>query len=78
MASTFHEMTDEELQKQLVDSRKEIMESRFNFAVARSLQNPARVRQLKRNVARALTVQNERKKGIAVFKEGSGKKKKKK
>lgn len=78
MASTFHEMTDEELARQLAEARKEILESRFNFAVARSLQNPARVRQLKRNVARILTVQSLRSKGIAVQKEATGGKKKKK
>ncbi|MBX7056489.1 MAG: 50S ribosomal protein L29 [Leptospirales bacterium] len=70
-------MSDEELKKQLVDSRRELMELRFNFAVARSLPNPARVGRLKRNVARILTVTQERAQGKATQKASSGRKKKK-
>lgn len=76
MGSVFHEMTDEELKKQLLSSRRELMELRFNFAVARSLPNPSRVRQLKRNVARILTVNRERAMGKATQKASAGRKKK--
>jgi ribosomal protein L29 len=78
MASAFHEMTDEELGKQLGEARRELVDLRFNFAVARSLQSPARVRMLKRNVARILTVQKERASGKAALKPSSGRSKKKK
>jgi large subunit ribosomal protein L29 len=65
VAANIHEMTDEELQTQLANSRRELLDLRFGYAVARSLQNPSRVRQLRRHIARVLTVQNARKKGIA-------------
>ena len=82
MGSKFHEMTEEELQKQLELSHSEIRELRFTYAVARSLQDPARVRKLKRNVARILTVLNLRKLGKATVQpkteSDKGKKKKKK
>lgn len=70
-STSFHDMTDEELGKQLENARRELMDMRFNFAVARSLQNPSRVGQLKKNIARILTVRNARKKGIDI----TGKKK---
>lgn len=65
-ATSFHDMTEEELKKQLDASRRELLDHRFNFAVARSLQNPARVSLLKRNIARILTVQTARRKGIDI------------
>ena len=68
MAVNFHELTDEELGKQLENSRRELMDLRFNYAVARSLQNPSRMGQLKKTIARILTVQNERKKNISAQK----------
>ena len=60
MASTYHDMTDEELNTQLDNARKELRELRFSYAVARSLQNPSRIGQLKRNIARILTVKREK------------------
>ena len=71
-ATNIHEMTDEELQKQLDTSRRELMELRFSYAVARSLQSPARVTQLRKNIARALTVMNARKKGIDITGKSGG------
>lgn len=68
MGSVFHEMTDEELDKQLVAARSELRELRFNYAVVRSLQDPARVGKLRRNVARILTVRKERGLGITGIK----------
>ena len=65
MATTYHEMTDEELNKQLEDSSSELRELRFTYAMARSLPDPSRVGKLKRNVARIKTVLTERKKGIS-------------
>ncbi len=77
MGSVFHEMTDEELVKEMDEAHSEIRELRFTFAVARSLQDPGRIRRLRRNIAAILTVQKERADGKATIKEKSGKKKKK-
>ena len=76
MGSPIHEMTDEELVKQLDQYRGELREQRFNFAVVRSLQDPGKTRKLKRNIARVLTVQSERERGVAVIQPKSEKGKK--
>lgn len=56
----YNTMSDSELQTQLKDSRKELREHRFQYAVARSLENPLIIRNLKRKVAKLLTLQRER------------------
>jgi len=76
MGSVFHEMTEEEILKALDHTRTELRELRFTFAVARSLQSPGRIRLLKRNVARMLTVLEERKSGRASLKERTERKEK--
>lgn len=73
MARVLHEMADADLAKLIDDSRKEIRDLRFQFGVARSLQNPSQIRTLRRTVAGALTVQSERKLGLATQKAPSGK-----
>jgi large subunit ribosomal protein L29 len=73
MARVLHEMADADLAKLIDDSRKEIRDLRFQFGVARSLQNPSQIRTLRRTVAGALTVLSERKLGKAVQKAPSGK-----
>ncbi len=65
MATAYHEMTNEELDKQLDQARVELRNLRFTFAVARSLQSPARVGDLKKNIARILTIKRGRDLGIA-------------
>ena len=69
MSSIFHEMTEEELDKRIKQAQSEIRELRFNYAVARSLQDPDKIGRLKKDVARCLTVKKEREKGIATIKE---------
>jgi ribosomal protein L29 len=76
MGSLFHEMSDEELAKQLEQFRGELREQRFNYAVVRSLQDPGKSRKLKRNIARILTVQSERVRGVATVRPKSEKAKK--
>jgi large subunit ribosomal protein L29 len=76
MGSIVHEMTDEELRTKLEENRSELRELRFTFAVARSVQSPARFKQLKREVARMETVLRERELGISSQKPKSEKKKK--
>lgn len=77
MGSIFHEMTEEELKQKVDENRSELRELRFNFAVARSVQSPARFRQLKKDIARMMTVLNERSKGISQVKAKTERKKKK-
>ncbi|MCR9142370.1 MAG: 50S ribosomal protein L29 [bacterium] len=74
MSANIHEMTDEELNKQLDSARKELLDLRFSYATARSLQSPARVGQLRKTIARCLTVQTARKKGLTITGKGGSKK----
>ena len=50
---------DDELDFELKNLRKELFDLRFK-STTQSLQSPARIRQLKRSIARVLTIQNER------------------
>lgn len=82
MASKFHELSENDLKDQLEAAKSELREMRFQFGVTRSIQDTARVGNLKRNVARIYTVLRERELGLATQKEPtrdkSDKKKKKK
>lgn len=73
MARALHELADAELHKLVDDSQVEIRELRFQFGVARSLQNPSQIRNLRRTIAGALTVLNLRKLGKAEQKAPTGK-----
>lgn len=55
--------TGDELEFELKNLRKEVFDLRFKSAT-QSLQSPARIRTLKREIARILTILNERKAGI--------------
>jgi len=52
-------MTDDELERRLADSRKELFNLRFQSATG-ALENPARLKLTKREIARILTVKTER------------------
>ena len=52
----FHEMTDKELESNLLDFKKELQEVRFN-TVTSGYSNVSRFKTIKRNIARVLTVQ---------------------
>ena len=52
-------MTDEELEERMVATRKELFNLRFQSATG-ALENSARVRSAKREIARILTVRHER------------------
>ncbi len=56
-------MNESELMKLYNESKKELQEIRFSIATS-SYNNVSRVKHLKKNIARILTVQNERKYGI--------------
>jgi large subunit ribosomal protein L29 len=52
-------MTDEELEHRLADTRQELFNLRFQ-GVTGALENTARLKLAKREIARILTVRNER------------------
>ena len=52
-------MTDDQLQDQLAERRQELFNLRFQSATG-ALENSARLRLAKREIARILTVQNQR------------------
>jgi large subunit ribosomal protein L29 len=57
------EMTREELGQQIADLREELFNLRFRNAT-RQLDNPLKIRSVKRDLARLLTIQQEHDKGI--------------
>ena len=60
MPVAIKEMSDKELGSYMEETQKELFALRSNYAATRSLQKPARIGQLKRNIARVLTIQRER------------------
>jgi large subunit ribosomal protein L29 len=58
-ASQLRDMTDEELEEKMVATRKELFNLRFQSATG-ALENSARLRSAKREIARILTVTTER------------------
>ena len=56
-------LSDEELQKQLAERREELFNLRFQAATG-ALENTARLKQTKREIARILTLQTERALGL--------------
>jgi large subunit ribosomal protein L29 len=55
--------TDGELDFEIANMRKELFDLRFKSAT-QAIQSPARMRGLKRDIARILTISNERKAGL--------------
>ena len=53
-------LSDEELQEELSRSRQELMTLRFT-AAAKQLANPNQLKEMRRQVARLMTIQTERK-----------------
>ncbi len=58
-ARELRDMTDDQLQDQLAERRQELFNLRFQSATG-ALENPARLKLAKREIARILTVRNER------------------
>ena len=58
-ARELRDLTDDELQQKLADTRQELFNLRFQAATG-ALDNSARLRLAKREIARILTVQRER------------------
>ena len=59
-ARDLRNLSDEELAKKLGEGRHELFKIRFQAATG-SLESPAQLRRARREIARILTVQNERK-----------------
>jgi large subunit ribosomal protein L29 len=62
-ARELRDLTDEELDNRLADTRQELFNLRFQSATG-ALENAARLKHAKREIARILTVRNEREAGI--------------
>jgi large subunit ribosomal protein L29 len=58
-ARELRDMTDEELAEKMAETRKELFNLRFQSATG-ALENSARLRSAKREIARILTVKTER------------------
>jgi large subunit ribosomal protein L29 len=58
-AAELRELADDELAEQLEDNREELFNLRFQV-VSGQLENPHRIAEVKREIARILTVQRER------------------
>jgi large subunit ribosomal protein L29 len=59
LARSLRELTDDQLSQRLVDTRKELFNLRFQSATG-ALENSARLKLARREIARILTVQHER------------------
>jgi large subunit ribosomal protein L29 len=55
-------LSDEELARRLAESRRELFNLRFQSATG-ALENPARLKLTKREIARLLTIRHEREQG---------------
>ena len=58
-ASELRDLTDDELEHRLAERRQELFNLRFQSATG-ALENSARLRLAKREIARILTIKNER------------------
>ena len=58
-AKDLRDLTDDELESKLADTRQELFNLRFQSATG-ALENPARLKLAKREIARILTVRVER------------------
>jgi len=63
MKGKIDEFTSEELKKSLFDSKEELRKERFK-AVTSKVENPKRIRELKRHIARVLTLKRQRELGM--------------
>lgn len=63
MKGKIDELSMEELDKSLQESRDELRKERFK-SVTSKVDNPKKIRELKRHIARILTIKNEYKIGI--------------
>jgi large subunit ribosomal protein L29 len=62
-ARELRDLTDDELEHRLAETRQELFNLRFQSATG-ALENPARLKLAKREIARILTVRYEREAGL--------------
>ena len=60
-AKEIREMSDDQVEKQLKDLRNELLKERAITATGGAPENPGRIRELRRTIARILTIQKEEK-----------------
>ncbi|MCL1910704.1 MAG: 50S ribosomal protein L29 [Leptospirales bacterium] len=63
MKGKIDEFTSEELEKSLLESKEELRKERFK-AVTSKVENPRKIRELKKHIARILTLKRQRELGI--------------
>ena len=63
MKGKIDEFTPEELEKSLLESKEELRKERFK-AVTSKVENPRKIRELKKHIARILTLKRQRELGI--------------
>ncbi|MEM5836696.1 MAG: 50S ribosomal protein L29 [Candidatus Aenigmatarchaeota archaeon] len=56
-------MKDEDLDKRLSELRLELLKEQGNIKTGRPIKNPGRIKQIKKTIARILTIKRERKEG---------------
>ncbi|WP_174590834.1 50S ribosomal protein L29 [Methanocella conradii] len=61
-AKEIREMSDDQIRKQLKDLRNELLKERAITATGGAPENPGRIRELRRTIARILTIMKEEKK----------------
>jgi large subunit ribosomal protein L29 len=61
-AKEIREMSDDQRKKQLKDLRNELLKERAITATGGAPENPGRIRELRRTIARILTIMKEEKK----------------
>lgn len=69
-ARELREMTDQELAQRLNELRQELFNLRFQMA-NRQLENTSRIRQVRKDIARILTIQRERQLATEVKKDAA-------
>ncbi|MCC5814098.1 MAG: 50S ribosomal protein L29 [Leptospira sp.] len=60
MKNKLHELSEIDLKTQLEEAREEVRTQRFKFAVEKNLENPKKIRDSKKKIARILTIKRER------------------
>lgn len=63
-AKEIRDLTTEELERKLADLKEELFNLRFQLATSQ-LDNPMRIREVRRDIARVKTIMRERELGIA-------------
>jgi len=64
MKGKINEFTSEELERSLLESKEELRKERFK-AVTSKVENPRKIRELKKHIARILTLKRQRELGIS-------------